>query len=144
MDICELRRHAAHNREVFDRVLAPYVALKVANVVRSLDHDARNVWFDASGCAWCLFDDPAFIRAGNEATALKEAQGGSFDLQVFWSMGDVVMPHECDAAWVAKRIAEEAKAQLAKQGLHCRRQDRHVEGEHHKGVLVAKTIFGLR
>lgn len=143
MDIDELRAQACLNREVLERVLAPYVALKIENVARSLDRGERNAWLDASGCVWCLFDDPAFLRCGSEATALKETLGEGFDLQVFWSMGDVVMPQECDIAWVADRIADESMLQLHKLGYHRGRQSREVEGERHEGILFAKTLARL-
>lgn len=144
MNAAELRRYAAYNREAFDRVLAPYVATKIANVARSLERGAQNAWLDASGCVWCLFDDPAFKRSGNEASALKETQGAGFDLQVFWSMGDVVMPHECDTKWVAKQIVNEAMRQLPKLGFCCRQQSRKVDGECHEGVLFARSVFRRR
>ena len=144
MDIDELKQHAAYNREVFDRVLAPYVAAKITNVAHALDHGAHNVWLDASGCVWCLFDGPDFMRSGDEAQALTETQDDSLDLQVFWSLGNVVMPGACDAQWVAKRIAQEALRQLPKLGFHRRMQSREIEGERHEGVLFAKTIFRLR
>lgn len=138
MDIDELRRYAARNREVFDQVLAPYVALKIAGVARSLERGESSAWLDASGCVWCLFDDPAFMRSGSEATTLKNALGDDFDLQIFWSMGDVVMPRKCDAAWVAKRILVEAMLQLPRLGYHRVRQRRMVDGELHDGVLFSR------
>lgn len=139
IDRDDLRRCASCNREVFERVLAPYVALKIENVARSLTRGSRNAWLDASGCVWCVFDDPGFVRLDCGAVA----QEGDMGLQVFWSMGDVVMPQECDAAWVAKRIADEAMLQLRALGYHRRRQRREVEGERHEGVLFAKTITRL-
>lgn len=143
VDIDELRRCAEQNRKVFDRVLAPYVALKIAGVAKALERGERNVWLDASGCVWCLFDDPAFVRLDSEASSCAKGQDDAFDLQVFWSMGDVVMPPECDAGWVAKRIADEAMRQLPKLGFHRCRQPREIDAERHEGVLFARSILNL-
>lgn len=144
MDNDELMRHASDNRRVFEQVLEPYVALKIANVAHLLERGARNAWLDASGCVWCVFDDPAFTRLDSGKVACGEDREDGPGLQVFWSMGDVVMPPECDAAWAAKRIADEAMRQLPKLGFHRRKQAREVDGERHEGILFAKSIFRLR
>ncbi len=144
MDDEELKVQARINREVFERVLAPYVALKIENAMRAIERGSRNAWLDASGCVWCIFDDQAFMRSGNEARERKESHDDSFELQVYWSMGDIVMPHECTEEWVAQRIVEEAKLQLRALGFHRRRQIREVDGERHIGVLFSKKTSYLR
>lgn len=144
MGIDKLMRDAQRNREAFDEVLPAYVSLKLTGVARALDRGARSAWLDASGCVWCVFDDPAFIRSGNGTDAHVETGEGEHGLQAFWSMGDVMMPGECDVAWVAERIAREAMLQLRRLGYHRRLQFREVEGERHRGVLFSRTFFGLR
>lgn len=143
MDIVELRQQADRNLETFNKVLNPYVSLKIESAAHQLKRGARNAWLDASGCVWCLFDDPAFLRSGNEASTLKEELGDELGLQVYWSMGDVVMPPECSPSWVAQRILEEAMKQLSELRYHRKTLAREVDGERHEGVIFAKTLFRL-
>ena len=115
----ELRACAERNREVFDDFLAPYVATKLGRVLSQLPHGARSGWFDASGCVWCLFDDEGFERSGDGGRRLRDERGGECPLQVYWSMGDVMMPASCDERWVGRRIAAEAERQLSARGYRC-------------------------
>ncbi|MDI9590291.1 MAG: hypothetical protein QM302_04540 [Acidobacteriota bacterium] len=139
MDTDELRVCSLRNRLTFERVIGPYVQVKVSQAVRQREKDAgrrmaREGWLDASGCVWCVFDSPSFMRSGSAARALRDDAGSGFDLQVYWSVEDVVMPHECSERWVAERIADEAERQLSELGYACRVEERHVEGDVHLGV----------
>ena len=76
------------------------------------------MWFDATDCIWCVFDDSAFERCeegvarARGSSVVAAGTSASCDLQVYWGLGDVVMPPACDATWVAERIAQEAARQL--------------------------------
>ncbi|MBR3159094.1 MAG: hypothetical protein IKF14_08315 [Atopobiaceae bacterium] len=137
----DLNMCASHNRRVFDEVLRPYVATKLEQVLSSLPHGTQSGWLDASGCVWCLFDDESFLRSGDAGRRQRAKQGEGCDLQVYWSMGDVVMPSACDARWVAERIAEEAVRQLSDGGYRCTLEEREVEGETHLGVRFRKRLL---
>ena len=138
---------ALRNRAAFEATLAEYVAQKLAYPLKRLAQGERELWFDATDCIWCVFDDPAFERHDDVAAQLREAAGndaaasgaGAPSLQVFWSMGDVVMPPQCDATWVARQIAGEAARQLTVQGYRCSLQEREVDGETHVGVAVRRA-----
>lgn len=139
MNTGELRVCSLRNRLTFEKVLAPYVRIKIEQAERMRARGARGRrlpegWLDASGCVWCVFDDPSFLRSGSVAHELRDAADGGFDLQVYWSMEDVVMPHECGERWVAERIATEATRQLEAAGYRCTVEERVVEGEPHLGV----------
>lgn len=142
---------ALGNRATFDAVLEAYVRQKLAYYLKRLGQGEREVWFDATDCVWCVFDDPAFERHGDvreQLRALGEAAGGpSADanatdgLQIYWSLGDIVMPVECDTVWVAHRIAEEVVRQLEGQGYRCLLVERAVEDETRVGVLVRRAAL---
>lgn len=132
---------ADRNRKVFDEALGPYVAMKLDQVVRKDSREARAGWFDASGCVWCLFDGEDFTRSGDAGRRLRAEQGDACPFQVFWSMGDVVMPGTCDARWVAERIVEESVHQLSERGYRCTTEEREVEGEMHLGVRYRKRLL---
>ena len=132
---------ASRNREVFEDVLAAYVSTKLEQVLSRLAPGARSGWFDASGCVWCLFDDERFERVGDAGRRLRDEQGDSCPLQVYWSMGDVVMPQPCDERWVAERIAVEARRQLSKRGYKCVPEERLAEGSMHLGVCFRKRLL---
>lgn len=138
----DLNLCALHNRSVFDEVLAPYVATKLEQVISNHPHAMRTRWFDASGCVWCLFDDEHFARAGDAGRRLRDEQGEDCAFQVYWSMGDVVMPSVCDMRWVAERIATESMRQLSERGFRCVDEEREVDGETHLGVRFRKGILG--
>lgn len=131
----ELHEAALRNVRVFEEVLAAYVAGKLDQVLRRA---GRTGWFDASGCVWCLFDDPGFVRSGDAARVARERDGQTFGLQVYWSMGDVIMPGECDEHWVAERIACEAERQLDSLGYRHVREERMTEEGMHMGVAYRK------
>ena len=133
MDRAGLRVCSLRNRLTFENALGPYVQAKVAQTLRRGEK-----WLDAAGCGWGLFDDGAFMRSGSLAHELRDDPAGGFDLQVFWSMGDVVMPHECDERWVARRIAEEAQRQLEEQGYRAEPEEREAEGGQHLGVQIGR------
>ncbi len=136
---------ASHNMEVFDKVLAPYVSVKLEQVVSKLPHGKARGWLDASGCVWCLFDDESFVRSGDAGRRLLAEKGKDCGLQVYWSMGDVLMPGTCDERWVAERIVEEAIRQLSNRGYRCAAEEREVDGETHLGVIFRKKLLsGLR
>lgn len=134
MDEPRLAIIASKNQSTFNEVLSAYVAIKLERVLQLLPHGSRTGWFDASGCVWCLFDDKKFVRSGDAGQRLREEQGEACALQVYWSMGDVVMPSACDERWVAERIAQEAMLQLRERGYRCRLEEREVEGGSHVGV----------
>ena len=138
----DLRACADHNRAVFDEILAPYVATKLERVLSQLPRGSRSGWFDASGCVWCLFDDEGFARSGDAGRQLRDERDGGCDLQVYWSMGDVMMPGACDERWVAERIAEEATRQLSSRGYRCTREEREAEGATHLGVRFRRRLLG--
>lgn len=144
VELDELRAMAARNRDAFESVLSPYVQCKLDQLQDQRRRGVREDWFDASGCVWCLFDDPAFERCEDRVTKLRSQDPDEFRLQVFWSLGDVVMPEDCDEAWVASRIAREALGQLGGQGYDARAEERLVEGETHQGVAVTQPRTGLR
>ena len=135
---------AEHNRVTFDATLEGYVGQKLAYPTKRLGQGERELWFDATDCVWCVFDDPAFERYEDVRTDLRASgdEGSSsgsdedHDLQIYWSLGDVVMPAACDVAWVARRIADEAVRQFRLQGYRCMLQERMVDGEPHVGVSV--------
>ena len=136
--IAELQEHAAQNRRVFDQVLAGYVRMKLAQVMPRM---GKQGWFDASGCVWCLFDDERFVRSGSAARELREQGQQGFDLQVYWSIEDVVMPSGCDERWVAVQIVHEAVRQLGEQGYRSAVEERTVEGERHLGVRFHRGLL---
>ena len=138
----ELERCADVNREAFDEALPSYVATKLAQVTPALEAGERQVWLDASGCVWCIFDDPRFLRQGDEARAVREASPQDFNLCLYWSFGDIVMPCGCDERWVAGRIVEEALRQLPALGLRGRGETRTVDGAAHEGLLIARRLLG--
>ena len=140
----ELRSSASENRATFDLALGQYVRSKLRQVMSRLPHGGRQGWFDASGCGWCLFDDERFDRSGEEGRRLREECGDACDLQVYWSMGDVVMPRECDERWVAERIATEASRQLEGQGYACTTEWRDTAEGRHLGVAFARRPFWRR
>lgn len=135
---------AEHNRATFDATLEGYMGQKLAYPAKRLEQGERELWFDATDCVWCVFDDPAFERYEDVRSDLRTvSDDGSTsgseevpDLQIYWSLGDVVMPAACDAAWVARRIADEAVRQFRSQGYRCKLQERMVDGEPHVGVSV--------
>ena len=136
---------ADRNRRVFENVLAPCVTTKLEQLLPRLPQGSRgSSWFDASGCVWCLFDDEGFERCGDAGRRLREGCGDTCGVQVYWSMGDVVMPGECDERWVAKRIAAEARRQLASRGYRCETEVRETEGEEHLGVRFRRRLLGRR
>ena len=137
----ELGLCAKHNQRVFERVLASYVATKLEQVLSQVPRGARAGWLDASGCVWCLFDDEGFVRSGDSGRRLRDELGESCDLQVYWSMGDVVMPGTCDERWVARRIAAEVEQQLASRGYHCAIEEREEEGGTHLGVRFRRKLL---
>lgn len=137
----ELRIAAERNRKVFDEVLASYVAAKIDRILSLLPHGARTGWFDASGCVWCLFDDEGFARSGDDGHRMHDELGGECPLQVYWSMGDVMMPGECNVRWVAERISDEAIRQLRSRGYQCVTEKREVDGEEHLGVRFRKRLL---
>lgn len=141
MEEADLSLCAEHNRRVFDDALASYVAMKLDQVLARLPTGQRSGWFDASGCVWCLFDDEGFTRAGDAGRRLREERGDACPLQVYWSMGDVVMPRICDERWVAERIAMEAERQLSTCGYRCMIENREEEGEVHLGVRFRKRLL---
>lgn len=135
---------ACHNRDVFDEVLGLYVAIKLEQVVYTHSHDARSGWFDASGCVWCIFDNEGFLRSGDAGRRLLSKEGESCAFQVYWSVGDVVMPGACSTRWVAERIIDEAMHQLSSRGYRCVPEKRKVEDEVHLGVRYNKgLLWGL-
>lgn len=138
----DLNLCALHNRSVFDEVLAPYVTAKLEQVASRHSRGMRAGWFDASGCAWCLFDDERFARVGDAGRRLRDQQGENYPFQVYWSMGDVLMPRMCDARWVAERIATESMRQLSARGFRCVEEEREVDGETHLGVRFRKGWLG--
>ena len=140
----ELHASAGANRATFDLVLGLYVRGKLQQVMSRLSHGGRRGWFDASGCVWCLFDDERFCRSGEEGRQLREERGDACDLQVYWSMGDVLMPRECDERWVAERIAAEACRQLGEQGYACATEWRDTAEGRHLGVAFARRPFWRR
>lgn len=135
---------ANRNREVFNEVLGPYVATKLEQVMARLQRGKTRGWLDASGCVWCLFDDEGFVRSGDAGRRLCAEKGDDCGLQVYWSMGDVVMPGACDDRWVAERIVEEAMRQLSSRGYRCAVEEREVEGHTHLGVRFRKRLLGVR
>lgn len=135
---------ASHNRKVFDQVLGPYVAMKLEQVVYKGSHEARAGWFDASGCVWCLFDGEDFARSGDAGQQVRAEQGDGCPFQVYWSMGDVVMPGACDARWVAERIVDESVRQLSERGYRCIPEEREAEGEVHLGVRYRKRLLRVK
>lgn len=137
----ELRACAERNRTVFDEVLASYVATKLGRVLSQLPHGSRSGWFDASGCVWCIFDDEGFERSADEGRRLRKERGGECPLQVYWSMGDVMMPEACDERWVAERIAAEAVRQLAARGYRCTIAEREEDDQTHLGVRFRKRLL---
>lgn len=141
MEEHDLCLSAERNRKVFDDVLASYVTTKLERVLSQLPRKARSGWFDASGCVWCLFDDEGFTCSGDAGRRLRDEQLGGCSLQVYWSMGDVMMPEECDERWVAGRIAAEAERQLSAQGYRCATEEREVDGEIHLGVRFRKRLL---
>lgn len=141
MEERDLCLSAEQNRNVFDDVLASYVTTKLARVLSLLPRRACSGWFDASGCVWCLFDAEDFVRSGDAGRRLRKEQIGECSLQVFWSMGDVMMPGECDERWVARRIAGEANRQLSAQGYRCAYEEREIDGETHLGVRFRKGLL---
>lgn len=132
---------ACHNRDVFDEVLSSYVVVKLEQVVFAHPHDARSGWFDASGCVWCIFDNEGFLRSGDAGRRLLDDEGEGCAFQVYWSMGDVVMPGACSTRWVAERIVDEATRQLSCRGYRCVPEEREVEGEVHLGVRYRKVLL---
>jgi len=135
---------AEHNRATFDATLEGYVGQKLAYPTKLLEQGERELWFDATDCVWCVFDDPTFeryedvrtdSRASSDDGSASDSDEAS-ELQVYWSLGDVVMPASCDAAWVARRIADEAVRQFRSQGYRCKLQERMVDDEPHVGVSV--------
>ena len=132
---------ASRNREVFEDVLEAYVSTKLGQVLSRLEPRARSGWFDASGCVWCLFDDERFERVGDAGRRLCDERGEGYPLQVYWSMGDVVMPQPCDERWVAERIAAEARRQLNERGYRCVPEERLAEGSMHLGVRFRKRLL---
>ena len=140
MEEADLSVCAEHNRGVFDDVLSPYVAMKLEQVLGRLPVGKCSGWFDASGCVWCLFDDEKFVRSGDAGRRLRDELGVSCPLQVYWSMGDVMMPDACDERWVAARIAAEAEKQLSSHGYKCKPEEREEEGAMHLGVCFCKTL----
>lgn len=133
MDRAGLRVCSLRNRLTFEKALGPYVAAKIAQTLQRGED-----WLDASGCVWCLFDDEAFERSGGLAHELRDDPASGFDLQVFWSIEDVVMPRECDERWVARRIAGEAQRQLEERGYRAKLEERTAEGERHLGVRIRR------
>ena len=131
---------ADQNRKVFDEVLASYVATKLGQVLPRVPRGKRTGWFDASGCVWCVFDDEGFARSGDAGRRLRDERGKDYDLQVYWSMGDVLMPDVCDERWVAARIAAEAERQLCDRGYKCELEEREEEGTTHLGVRFRKKL----
>ena len=132
---------ADQNRRIFDDVLAPYVTTKLEQVLARLPRGQHAGWLDASGCVWCLFDDESFMRSGDSGRRLREEQGDSCPLQVYWSMEDVVMPGTCDERWVAERIAAETQRQLSSRGYRCTIEERTEEGGPHLGVRFRKKLL---
>lgn len=143
MDNPDLGSCASHNRQVFDEVLGSYVATKLEQVVSRHPRGTAWGWFDASGCVWCLFDGEDFWRSGDAGRRACAEQGDSCALQVYWSMGDVVMPGACDPRWVAERIVQESLRQLSGRGYRCMAEEREVEGETHLGVRFRKRIWRM-
>ena len=141
MDEHDLYLSAERNRDVFEDVLASYVATKLERVLSQLPRKVRSGWFDASGCVWCLFDAEEFVRSGDAGRRLRNEQDGECSLQVFWSMGDVLMPRDCDERWVAGRIVTEATKQLSAKGYRCAADEREVDGEEHLGVRFRKRLL---
>lgn len=141
MDKTDLGICAVRNREVFDEAIGPYVTAKLEQVVFGRPRAARSGWFDASGCVWCLFDSESFLRSGDDGRRLRAEWGEGCAIQVFWSMGDVVMPDECDERWVAERIVEEATRQLCARGYRCVPEEREAEGQMHLGVRFSKGLL---
>lgn len=137
MDRAGLRVCSLRNRLTFEKALGPYVETKIAQTLQRGEG-----WLDASGCVWCLFDDETFERSGGLAHELRDDPASDFDLQVFWSIEDVVMPHECDERWVARRIADEAQRQLEERGYRAELEERATEGERHLGVRIRRR--GMR
>lgn len=131
------------NRATFERVVGPYVSLKLADKIARRGNTTRKSWFDASGCVWCLFDDEGFVRSGCAGRDAKAAEGDAFDLQVFWSLEDVLMPAECDERWVAGRIADDAMRLLTEQGFRCKLEERMTGEGRHLGVRFCRPL-GLR
>lgn len=144
----ELAQVAQRNRKAFDETLEAYVGQKLSHPVKRLTQGERELWFDATECIWCVFDDPAFVRceegsagtrAERDAAAAGQDAGDSRGLQVYWSLGDVVMPPDCNPAWVAQRIAEEAVRQFERRGFRCSPGERLVDGEPHVGAIVRRA-----
>lgn len=129
--------HAAQlNRQTFDATLEGYVSQKLAYSLKRLQQGERELWFDATDCVWCVFDDPAFVR--REDTGLTGTDVPT-DLQVYWSLGHVVMPSACDVPWVGEHIAQEAQRQLEELGYRCRIEHRtidEIDDQPHVGVSV--------
>lgn len=142
MEYPELERCADVNREAFEETLPSYVAAKLAQVTPALEEDERQTWLDATGCVWCVFDDPRFLRSGDEGRAVRAACPQDFDLCLYWSFGDVVMPGGCDERWVVERIVEEALRQLPALGLAGRREARVVDGASHEGLRITRRLLG--
>lgn len=142
MEYRELARCADLNREAFDEALPSYVAAKLAQVTPALEAGERRVWLDATDCVWCVFDDPRFRRSGDEARELRKACPREFDLCLYWSFGDIVMPAGCDERWVAVRIVEEALGQVRASGLAGRRGTRDVSGVAHEGLHIGRRLLG--
>lgn len=137
MDRAGLRVCSLRNRLTFEKALGPYVTAKIEQTL-----GRGEGWLDASGCVWCLFDNGAFERSGSLARELRDDPTSGFDLQVFWSMEDVVMPRECDERWVARRIADEAQRQLGERGYRAELEERMAEGGRHLGVRIARCGKG--
>ena len=121
---------------------------KLVHPVKRLTQGERELWFDATECIWCVFDDPAFERCeegsistrdGGGTAATSQCAGDSRGLQVYWSLGDVVMPRDCDPAWVAQRIADEAVRQFERRGFRCSPVERLVDGDPHVGAIVRRA-----
>lgn len=136
---------AQHNRAAFDATLEGYVGQKLAYSLKRLERGESEVWFDTTDCVWCVFDDPAFerhegvrerLRAMDDGATRASREKAAGDLQVYWSLGDVVMPAECDTLWVARRIADEARRQLEARGYRCESVERMVEDEMRVGVVA--------
>ncbi len=134
----ELHEAAERNRFAFERALAKHVRLKLTNTLERHDGSKRAGWFDATGCVWCLFDDEAFARSGTAGREAQAAAGNAFDLQLFWSVEDVLMPVGCDERWVAERIAAEATRQLEAQGFLCKPEEREPDKGLHLGVAYRR------
>ena len=143
----ELVQVARDNQAAFDATLESYVGQKLAYALRRLTQGEREVWFDATDCIWCVFDDPAFERCEEGVARAKGSSvvaagtSASCDLQVYWSLGDVVMPPACDATWVAQRIAQEAARQLRAKGYRCSVEERPGEDGPHRGVVVRRPVL---